>query len=211
MEKVVHLFESFKTIFYLKFFRLGKAIFGTARSPSPTNRRVAYKLCPSLSRPSILSLSSSLASACSSTLSPPSSSCRTHQRPPRPPELRRWLRTPPRRAVFSTHRHRSSLMRTLPPHLARRNRRHSRRSSPMRTLPPHLARRNRHHSRVEYPLSALQLGRQWSHVGRATATSRAHSAGWSRSTEPLCHWARPTVPGFGLKCRPSTVRRFSDF
>jgi hypothetical protein len=27
MEKVVHLFERFKTIFYFKFFRLGKAIF----------------------------------------------------------------------------------------------------------------------------------------------------------------------------------------
>jgi hypothetical protein len=27
MEKVVHLFESFKTIFYIKFFGLGKAIF----------------------------------------------------------------------------------------------------------------------------------------------------------------------------------------
>jgi hypothetical protein len=29
MEKVVHLFESFKTIFYFKIFKLGKAVFGS--------------------------------------------------------------------------------------------------------------------------------------------------------------------------------------
>jgi hypothetical protein len=28
MEKVVHLFDSFKTIFYFNFFGIGKAIFG---------------------------------------------------------------------------------------------------------------------------------------------------------------------------------------
>jgi hypothetical protein len=31
MEKVVHLFEIFKTIFYFKFFRLGKAVFGSVK------------------------------------------------------------------------------------------------------------------------------------------------------------------------------------
>jgi hypothetical protein len=31
MEKVVHLFESFKTRFYFKFFRLGKVIFGLVK------------------------------------------------------------------------------------------------------------------------------------------------------------------------------------
>jgi hypothetical protein len=31
----------------------------------------------------------------------PSSSCRTHRRPPRPPELHRHLGTPPHRAIFS--------------------------------------------------------------------------------------------------------------
>jgi hypothetical protein len=31
MENVVHLFESFKTIFYFKNFGLGKAIFGSVK------------------------------------------------------------------------------------------------------------------------------------------------------------------------------------
>jgi hypothetical protein len=31
MEKVVHLFKSLKTIFYFKFFRLGKAVFGLTK------------------------------------------------------------------------------------------------------------------------------------------------------------------------------------
>jgi hypothetical protein len=31
MDKVVHLFESFKTIFYFKFFGLGKTIFESAK------------------------------------------------------------------------------------------------------------------------------------------------------------------------------------
>jgi hypothetical protein len=31
MEKVVHLFEIFKTIFYFKIFGLGKAIFGLVK------------------------------------------------------------------------------------------------------------------------------------------------------------------------------------
>jgi hypothetical protein len=31
MEKAVYLFKSFKTIFYFKFFRLGKAAFGLVK------------------------------------------------------------------------------------------------------------------------------------------------------------------------------------
>jgi hypothetical protein len=31
MEKVVHVFEIFKTIFYLKFFELGKSVLGSVK------------------------------------------------------------------------------------------------------------------------------------------------------------------------------------
>jgi hypothetical protein len=149
--------------------------------PPTSRRRVAlpetYKACPSSSRPSFLSLSSSLTSARLSTLSPPSSlpqphvhadrpdcrrravfvplghsppllgelhnalspipfgprltfvipasSSRNHRCPPQLPELCYRLGTPPHRAVFSTHSRRPSLVRTPPPHLARRNNRRS--------------------------------------------------------------------------------------
>jgi hypothetical protein len=37
---------------------------------------------------------------------------------------------------------------------------------------------------------------------------RVRSVGWHGLTRPLCCWARPTVSGLGLKCRPSTVWHF---
>jgi hypothetical protein len=52
---------------------------------------------------------------------------------------------------------------------------------------------------MESPPSALNLGRRQSHAGRATVLAC------------VGQWARPTVLGLGLKCQPSTVRRFSEF
>jgi hypothetical protein len=41
--------------------------------------------------------------------------------------------------------------------------------------------------------------------------ARARSTGWHEPAGPLCCWSRPIVSGLELKCRPSTMRRFSDF
>jgi hypothetical protein len=123
----------------------------------------------------------------------PSSSCRTRQRPPRPLELCRRLKTLLCRSVFSA---------PPPPAIFSENP-----AAPHFPAQPSLLPHGVPAERAT-PRPPVKPHRRASGHHVVTALS-AHAQYGSTGTQ--CRWTRPTVSGLRLKCRPSTVRRFFDF
>jgi hypothetical protein len=139
---------------------------------------------------------------------PPQAIVALRRRPPLIPRLLLQLQDP----IAALLGHRNSLAaveaqprRTVSPP-------HHHRPSPVRTAPPHLARRHLGDTMV-LTGKTLPLTDHRRATGER-ATMRSLRAVTARPRRPRAlagqngSWARPTLPGLGLKCRPSTVRRF---